>query len=166
MENQVQVMATLVAELDEATQDGGNPGDLSDLIEDIAQLENIARVLRSVVTLWKRQAHDVMDNDNQRRVVSTNGIICERAGSYSRRSVDSEGLVKYVKKCAALEDIRINPDTGEMRSEDAMRYELHLLCFAASPRWGELKKLGVQEDEFCSREFVPSVKLIGAEKLR
>ena len=165
MENQVQVMATLVAELDETTCEVDRWDDLSGLIEDIAQLENTGRVIRSIVKAWKRQARDAMDRDGLTRVVTTNGIVCERAGGFSRRSVDNEGLIKYVAKCAALEDIRIDKSTGEMRSEDAVKYELHLRCFAASARWGELKKLGVDEDDFCSREFVPSVKYTGAEKL-
>ena len=60
----------------------------------------------------------------------------------------------------------LDKETGELKSPDATALELHKKCFRSEPKWTELKNLGVNDDDFCSREFVGSVKLIKAEVLR
>ena len=59
----------------------------------------------------------------------------------------------------------MDSETGELRSPDVVALELHKRCFLSEPKWTELKNLGVNDDDFCSREFVPSVKLVKASSL-
>ena len=139
--------------------------DLSELIELIDDLDTANRNIRFASTSCKAVANKKMDEMGEQRVVLPNGLIAEKAGSYRRTNIDREGLEKYVLKCARLEDIRIDPETGELRSPDVVALELHKRCFRSEPKWTELKNLGVKDDDFCSREFVPSVKLVKASSL-
>jgi hypothetical protein len=139
--------------------------DLADLLAIIASVDTAVRDLRSAVKVMKARAHRALDARGEQRVVLPNGIVAERSGGWQRTKIDREGLMKFVRKCAELEDLRIDPRTGEMRTADAVALELHCRCFRPEPKWTELKTLGVNEEDFCSREFTPSVRIMKAEVL-
>ena len=138
---------------------------LSDLIGMIDNLDTAGRALRSAATTAKALANRMIDDAGEQRVVLPNGILAERTGSWRRTDIDRDALVKYVRKCALLDDIRMDPETGELRPTEVVALELHQRCFRAEPKWTELKALGVDDDEFCHREFVASVKITKAKVL-
>ena len=106
---------------------------------------------------------DLLDTAN--RNIRSAAALAERTGSWRRTDIDRDALVKYVRKCALLDDIRMDPETGELRPTEVVALELHQRCFRAEPKWTELKALGVDDDEFCHREFVASVKITKAKVL-
>jgi len=148
--------------LDEFSDSDSDFEDLAKLIEIIDQLDKANRNIRFAVTAAKTLANMQMDKRGEQRVVLPSGLIAEKTGSYRRTNIDREGLEKYVAKCARLEDLRMDPETGEVRSPDATALELHKRCFRSEPKWTELKNLGVKDGDFCEREFVASIKLISA----
>ena len=168
-------METPVNPVEAATKIGGLSEALLDpvpdeiglavLIEMVDLLDTANRNIRSAVGKAKTLANQMIDATGEQRVVLPNGILAERTGSWRRTDIDRDGLVKYVTKCARLDDIRMDPETGELRPAEVVALELHQRCFRAEPKWTELKALGVQDDEFCRREFVASVKITKAKVL-
>jgi len=138
---------------------------LADLIEMVDRLDDAARNIRSASTAAKALANRLIDNAGEQRVVLPNGILAERTGSWRRSEIDRAALVKYVRKCAYHDDIRMDKDTGELRPTEAVTVDLYERCFRFEPKWSELKNLGVDDDEFCRREFVASVKITKAKVL-
>ena len=138
---------------------------LADLIEMVNRLDDAARNIRSASTAAKALANRLIDNAGEQRVVLGSGLVAERTGSWRRSNIDRAALVKYVRKVALLDDLRMDPKTGELRPVEAVTVELYERCFRFEPKWTELKNLGVNDDEFCRREFVASVKITKAKVL-
>ena len=132
---------------------------LADLIEMADRLDEAARNIKSASTAAKALANRLIDNAGEQRVVLGNGIVAERTGSWRRSEIDRAALVKYVRKVAFLDDIRMDPETGELRPTEAVTVDLYERCFRFEPKWTELKNLGVDDDEYCRREFVASIKI-------
>ena len=93
---------------------------LADLIEMVDRLDEAARNIRSASTAAKALANRLIDNAGEQRVVLGNGIVAERTGSWRRSEIDRAALVKYVRKVAFLDDIRMDPETGELRPTEAV----------------------------------------------
>ena len=132
---------------------------LADLIEMADRLDEAARNIKSASTAAKALANRLIDNAGEQRVVLANGIVAERTGSWRRSNIDRAALVKYVRKGAFHEDVRMDPETGELRPTEAVTVDLYERCFRFEPKWTELKNLGVDDDEYCRREFVASIKI-------
>lgn len=140
--------------------------ELSALIEMVDLLDTANRNIRSAVGKAKVLANRKIEATGEQRVVLGNGILAERTGSWRRSNINRDGLVKYVAKCARLDDVRMDPETGELRPAEVVALELHQRCFRPEPKWTELKALGVNDDEFCQREWQPSIKIVKAKVLR
>ena len=138
---------------------------LADLIEMVDRLDDAARHIRSASTVAKALANRLIDNAGEQRVVLGSGIVAERTGSWRRSDIDRAALVKYVRKVAFHDDIRLDKDTGELRPTEAVTLDLYERCFRFEPKWTELKNLGVDDDEYCRREFVASIKITKAKVL-
>ena len=138
---------------------------LADLIEMVDRLDDAARNIRSASTAAKALANRLIDNAGEQRVVLGSGLVAERTGSWRRSNIDRAALVKYVRKVAFHDDIRMDPETGELRPTEAVTLDLYERCFRFEPKWTELKDLGVNDDEFCHREFIASVKITKAKVL-
>ena len=132
---------------------------LADLIEMADRLDEAARNIKSASTAAKALANRLIDNAGEQRVVLGNGIVAERTGSWRRSNIDRAALVRYVRKVAFHEDVRMDPETGELRPTEAVTVDLYERCFRFEPKWTELKNLGVDDDEYCRREFVASIKI-------
>ena len=132
---------------------------LADLIEMADRLDEAARNIKSASTAAKALANRLIDNAGEQRVVLGNGIVAERTGSWRRSNIDRAALVRYVRKVAFHEDVRMDPKTGELRPTEAVTVDLYERCFRFEPKWTELKNLGVDDDEYCRREFVASIKI-------
>ena len=132
---------------------------LADLIEMADRLDEAARNIKSASTAAKALANRLIDNAGEQRVVLANGIVAERTGSWRRSNIDRAALVRYVRKVAFPEHVRMDPETGELRPTEAVTVDLYERCFRFEPKWTELKNLGVDDDEYCRREFVASIKI-------
>ncbi|MGA1037176.1 MAG: hypothetical protein ACO3VQ_05125 [Ilumatobacteraceae bacterium] len=68
-----------------------------------------------------------------------------------RTEVDRESLVKAVERLATEPTLRVDSVTGELAPIEQVRRNLIAKVFRFEPRWAEINKLGLQEDEYCSR---------------
>ena len=150
--------------LSEALLDAPEVG-LADLIKMANLLDKANRNIRAATSAVKTQAAREMETQGEQRVVLSDGIVAERTGNWKRANVDRAALVKFVDHAAQREDLRIDKATGEMRSPDEVALDLHKRCFRPEPRWTELKKIGVDEDEYCHREWQASIKITTAQVL-
>ena len=132
---------------------------LADLIEMADRLDEAARNIKSASTAAKALANRLIDNAGEQRVVLANGIVAERTGSWRRSNIDRAALVRYVRKVAFHEDVRMDPEPGELRPTAAVPVARYERWFRFEPKWTELKNLGVDDDEYCRREFVASIKI-------
>ena len=139
--------------------------ELSALIEMVDLLDVTNRNIREASTKAKKLANQMIDNAGEQRVVLGSGIVAERTGSWRRSNIDRAALVKYVRTVALLDDVRMDTETGELRPAEAVTVDLYERCFRFEPKWKELKNIGVNDDEFCSREFVASIKITKAKVL-
>ena len=162
-----QQAAEQIGELSQALLDptDAEAPSLGDLIEMVDRLDDAARNIRSASTAAKALANRLIDNAGEQRVVLGSGIVAERTGSWRRSDIDRAALVKYVRKVAFHDDIRMDKDTGELRPTEAVTLDLYERCFRFEPKWTELKNLGVDDDEYCRREFVASIKITKAKVL-
>ena len=161
-----QEAAQKIGGLAEALLDPVDSGiELAALIEMVDLLDTANRNIRSAAAQAKTLANRMIEAAGEQRVVLPNGVLAERTGSWRRTDIDRDGLVKYVRKVAFLDDVRMDAETGELRPTEVVALELHQRCFRAEPKWTELKALGVDDDEFCHREFVASVKITKAKVL-
>lgn len=89
----------------------------------------------------------VVESDNGEQVVCTPKI------SVRRSEVARDDLVAAVERAAGKPQNRLNPNgTGELLDHDQAKVLLFKKCFRMEPRWSDLKKIGIYDDEFCRRE--------------
>ena len=93
-------------------------------------------------------------------VESDNGeqIVCTPKVTMRRSEVNRQELVEAVDRAAGESRNRLNPDgSGELLDYDAAKVLLIKKVFRMEPRWSELKKIGINDDEFCRREAAYSL---------
>tara|TARA_A100001037_G_scaffold79276_1_gene71238 strand:+ start:5917 stop:6582 length:666 start_codon:yes stop_codon:yes gene_type:complete len=89
----------------------------------------------------------VVESDNGEQVVCTPKV------SIRRSEIKRQELLEAVDRAVADPKNRLNPDgSGELLDFDAAKLLLHKKVFRPEPRWSELKKIGISDDEFCRRE--------------
>lgn len=80
-------------------------------------------------------------------------IVCTPRISKRRTEVERDALTKAVERVSAETLHRLNPNgTGELLDYGESKVLLLKKCFRLEPRWNEIKKLGIQDDEFCKHE--------------
>ncbi len=89
----------------------------------------------------------VVESDNGEQVVCTPKVSIRRA------EIKRQDLIEAVDRAVADPKHRLNPDgSGELMDFDTAKLLLHKKVFRPEPRWSELKKIGINDDEFCRRE--------------
>lgn len=76
-----------------------------------------------------------------------------------RTEVDRDSLVKAVERLATEPSLRADSATGELATVDQVRRSLISKVFRFEPRWAEVNKLGLQEDEYCSRVWSRNIEV-------
>lgn len=78
----------------------------------------------------------------------------------SRRSeVNRDDLVRDIERLAADPVHRLDASTGELGTIEQARRSLIAKVFRFEPRWAEVTKLGLQEDEYCSRTWSRNIEM-------
>ena len=142
-------------------------------------LEVSDRVAARLILKWKaangamRTVISSYSNEIARRLLERNGgkplpvlvesdngeqIVCTPKVTMRRSEVNRQELVEAVDRAAGESRNRLNPDgSGELLDYDAAKVLLIKKVFRMEPRWSELKKIGINDDEFCRREAAYSL---------
>ena len=142
-------------------------------------LEVSDRVAARLILKWKaangamRTVISSYSNEIARRLLERNGgkplpvlvesdngeqIVCTPKVTMRRSEVNRQELVEAVDRAAGESGNRLNPDgPGELLDYDAAKVLLIKKVFRMEPRWSELKKIGINDDEFCRREAAYSL---------
>ena len=75
-----------------------------------------------------------------------------------RRKIEAEALANEIIRRATT-SVEADPVTGEIRDPHIAALAEVRRCFRLVPRWGTIRKFGLNEDEFCEQDWVTSVKL-------
>jgi len=71
----------------------------------------------------------------------------------SRKAIDRDGLIRAVERASGDPKHRVVPETGEMLTSDEAKSQLLKKAFRMEPRWTEIKKLDIQDDEYCQKAW-------------
>lgn len=77
----------------------------------------------------------------------------------TRTDIQRDDLIRHVERLANNPELRTDPMTGEVSSPDETRVRLLKTAFRLDPRWAEIGKLGLNDDEFCRKTWSASVKI-------
>jgi len=82
------------------------------------------------------------------------------------REFDRDDLIRAVERATAAQDNRLNPDgSGELLDYDTAKVVLFKKVFRMEPRWTELKKIGVDPNEYSDKKTNYTVTIERANKL-
>ena len=88
-------------------------------------------------------------------IESDNGeqIVCTPKHTVKRTEIRRDELAEAVERLTANPVFRLDPNgDGELLDYDVAKLRLFKRAFRFEPRWSELKKLGLNDDEFCKKE--------------
>ena len=90
----------------------------------------------------------VIESDNGEQVV------CTPKHTVKRTEIQRDELAAAVERLTADPVHRLDPNggDGELLDYDVAKLRLFKKAFRFAPRWSELKKLGLNDDEFCKKE--------------
>lgn len=89
----------------------------------------------------------------------------EQANTPSRTGVRKDELLRDVERMATDPQRRVDPKTGEVRPIEEALLEILKTAFRFEPRWSEITKLGLNDDEYCSKSWTSTVKIARVETL-
>ena len=88
-------------------------------------------------------------------IESDNGeqIVCTPKHTVRRTEIKRDELTEAVERLTANPVFRLDPNgDGELLDYDVAKLRLFKRVFRFEPRWSELKKLGLNDDEYCKKE--------------
>ena len=110
-----------------------------------------------------------MDRDGKKMAVvdmpDGSQVTVEKTVRANRKDIDKEGLTSAVERLAIKDEQRLDTATGELADVDATKIRLFKKCFRFEPRWTELKQLGIDDDEYCHRDWEPTAKIEAGGRL-
>jgi len=102
----------------------------------------------------------VIESDNGEQVV------CTPKHTVKRTEIRRDELAEAVERLTANPVFRLDPNgDGELLDYDVAKLRLFKRAFRFEPRWSELKKLGLNDDEFCKKEASFSLDVQKGAKL-
>jgi|TARA_R110000824_G_scaffold88333_2_gene217205 hypothetical protein len=122
-----------------------------------------AKTLRWISSEMSKQVGEAMKMDGLKTAtVSHNGeqLTVTASNSPKRSEVDRDALVAATERAVSADPRHtVNSVTGEVIPLEQARLGLIKTCFRFEPRWGELRKIGLDADEFCRTEWVSTIKV-------
>lgn len=127
------------------------------------------RDLRVVVAGYLNRVGQHMQADGRKMAVvdlaDGTQLSVEQTVKVSRKDVDRDALLSAVDRASTEQRLRMDVETGEVAGIPETRNRLYRKLFRFEPRWADLRKLGIDDDEFCRKEFEPTVKLTQGGRL-
>lgn len=156
------------------------------LAEVLASLEMTDRSSVKLINRWKNTVKHLRaaTSDNSGRVaqrlleankgksvpviVETDSgqMICTPKVAVRRSEVQRDELIRAVERAASEQHNRLSPTgTGELMDYDTAKLLLFKKVFRFEPRWSDLKKLGINDDEYSHKEISYSLDVKEGQSL-
>lgn len=120
---------------------------------------DLGSVLRGFLTGVAKQ----MDSDGRKMAIvdmpDGTQVTVEKSVKATRKDVRRDDLVAAVERASNEPKNRVDVETGEMSEVADTKVRLFKKCFRLEPRWTELKVLGIDDDEYCLREWEPTARI-------
>jgi len=127
------------------------------------------RDLRVVVAGYLNRVGQHMQADGRKMAVvdlpDGTQVTVEQTVKVSRKDVDREALLSAVDRASTEQRHRMDVETGEVAGIPETRNRMYRKLFRFEPRWTDLRNLGIDDDEFCRKEFEPTVKVTEGGRL-
>ena len=129
-------------------------------------LSNAGDLLSMVTKNIKQTANDRMKKAKVKSaiIVGIDGkqYVVEQVNTPTRTGVRKDDLLKDVERIASQSEDRLDKATGEMLPAEKILLEILKVAFRFEPRWSEITKLGLDDDEYCSKSWNSTIKVTQA----
>lgn len=100
-------------------------------------------------------------------VVGWNGehLTVEVSNTPTRSAVKRDELFAEVERLLQDPSNRFNKATGEIAEYETVLIDTIKSAFRLEPRWAQITKLGIADDEYCSKSWSPTIKITETEAL-
>ena len=82
-----------------------------------------------------------------------------------RTGIQRDDLIAAVDRAAQSDELRVDTTTGEVLDLADVRLRLTRSAFRLEPRWSELRKLGIDSDEYSTTEWIDTVDIKETKEL-
>ena len=140
----------------------------SDRLEATQLFAGALRTLRAVVNIFNDEITDAVADAGLDRAVIAGSDGADYTVTVTKKKihkdVDREGIVRAVERLSAEPVHRLIPDSGELMDQNAAKVQLFQKMFRMEPRWGELRKAGIDDDEYARVGWTQSSAITKAER--
>lgn len=158
-------ITALMLEIDEKqdTLEIGAMISVAQILADLAKQMSTTSALLRLRAAQQLQKRGVKNGS----VVGWNGEMfnVEVQNSPTRTSVKRDDLLRAVEQLLLEPTTRMNQATGEIADYNEALLATLKSAFRLEPRWAEISKLGIQDDEYCQKSWNPTLKISEAEAL-
>ena len=134
-------------------------GDLPDGVEQLVvmlrELRGASSAIKQSVRFLENETYVRLADADALTVTLYDGTTVRRRGTWSRTGIDREGLVEFVRQHPSATHVVL--ETGEIHEVPTLFAELLLSCFRQEPRWARLASMGLDDEKYCTKEFVPGL---------
>lgn len=150
-----------IQEVAEGIADGDLPNGVEPLVHMLVELREAADAIRRAQRFLRNETHVRLADAEANKVTLYDGTTVSRRMETTRTEIDKEGLVDFVRNHPSA--AHVVSETGEVLASPALFVDLLLSCFRQEPRWAKLEQLGLDDEEYCTKQFVPSVVIQHSE---
>ena len=148
-------------ELKHSISEDGYPSGVEALARMISMLNETIEEIKEIRFAFEYEAHTRLSDAEKTTLDLFDGNVIQRYNYLSRRDVDRDGLIDFVRDHP--ETMKVNRETGELEQDFEKLYEIITHCFRQEPRWSRLKDFGLQDEDYCQKEVIPKVRIVRPE---
>jgi hypothetical protein len=137
----------------EGIADGDLPDGVEQLVVMLRELKGASSAIKQSVRFLENETYVRLADADAQTVTLYDGTTVRRQGTWSRTGIDREGLVEFVRNHPSA--THMTSETGEIHEVPTLFAELLLRCFRQEPRWARLASIGLDDEKYCTKDFVP-----------
>ncbi len=161
MDSDCREACNAIQEVVKGIADGDLPDGVEPLVHMLVELRGAADAIRQAQRFLRNETHVRLADADANRVTLYDGTTVSRRMETTRTGIDREGLVEFVRNHPSA--AHVVSETGEVLASPALFVDLLLNCFRQEPRWVKLEQLGLDDEQYCTKQFVPSVVIQPSE---
>ena len=142
----------VIAELAEVLDYAPTP-ELSTSVPMLAELTEALSTLKAVESVLNLDVAEQVDAQDREMVIipgEDGGFVVNTKRNRVIKRIDKDAIMRQVERLSAEPVHRLIPDTGELMDQNAAKVELFKKMFRMEPRWTELRKVGIDADEYAT----------------